>query len=156
MEVIENAVQVVSWQRGLIVEVDVLEHPRELLWVGAADFAQRIIQCFALCLLVGAADVVKEVPGRDDDAVVHGGIGLDDLDRRISGDAGEIILESVGALLVEAIGGTLEEQQRQDVVLLVRDLVAEQVRALPEVILEGLECERLFRIGGHRSRVRRP
>ena len=84
---VEDRLQVVSRQRGLVVEVDVLEHAGELLWVGAPDFAQPVVQRFTLRLLIGATDVVKELAGRDDDAVVHRGVRLDDLKRRLGRDS---------------------------------------------------------------------
>jgi hypothetical protein len=43
------------------------------------------------------------------------------------------------SLLGVAVTGALEEEQREDVVLLVRDLVAEEPFGLPQVVAQRLD-----------------
>jgi hypothetical protein len=122
VEVVDDPPQVVGGKGHLVVEVGALEDALELLRVSAADGCEGVVQGLADQRLVGVTDVVPAV------ASGH----LEDMEGRIEGKflVAEFSERSLRLLFID-VGGALKEEQREDVVLLVGDLVAEQIGTNP-------------------------
>jgi hypothetical protein len=144
--VVDEVGESLRWDRPLVVEVDGLEDAMELFGVGVRDAEQRIVHGLAEPVLVSVADVRPEAAIRDEQVVICVRVRLNDLHR--VRDLGELVQGFVGLFSV-AIARSFEEQQREDVILRVRDLVAGQVLRLPQVVAERLGGERYGRVDRH-------
>lgn len=137
VEVLDDSREVVARQGHLVVEVRSLEDASQLLRVRPANRGEGVVQRLALEGLVGIADVIPGLPMRylED---VEGGVSGELVGGRDVAELPECYLE----LLLVEVRRPLEEEERQDVVLLIRDLVPEQVGRLPEMGLEAGQAQR--------------
>ena len=108
----------------------VAKYPSQAFWVGCLDGAERASQCPA-DIPCRSADVGPVCAGRDDEPVVGSRL-------RVALVAG--LVEGVPEFFVPDVGEALEEEQREDVLLIVPgvDQAAQEVRGTPEVRLQRL------------------
>src|SRR5437660_1970814 len=143
---VDDRGQILTGHRHSVVEVGTLEDSSWLLRVGATDRRKSLVQSPPQERSIGVAHIVPGMARRDLQHV-EGRIARESICPRHLAE----LFKRLGRLLAVQVGGALEEQQSQDVVLLVGDLISEEVSGSPEMVLEPAEGQGEVGLSGHGS-----